>query len=304
VMMGDAEMVKYLQLVVGYCLTASMREQVFFFLYGIGSNGKSVFTEICRYLLAEYAHRAGQTLLCSLPGQAKDPKNDLAELPGIRLLFAPEVPERAQIHENVIKDITGGEQLRGEAKYKDGFVFPPQCKLLICGNHKPSVDGTDDGIWRRVRLIPFLAKFEGANRDKGLRKKLKSELPGILNWAIKGAQLWLENGLPVPTKVKEAVEDYRKSEDVLGEFIDSCLESSDRASVLKSDVFSRYLVWCSEVGMRYNLNAHMLGRILKNRGFSDRSLKNHRSNYWRGWTIKIIRKTDTDDEDVTNQLVQ
>jgi hypothetical protein len=94
-----------------------------------------------------------------------------------------------------LKDITAGDTLRGCRKYEHGFSFKSIAKLWLAGNHKPAIRGTDDGIWRRVRLIPFERQFGPGERDENLRSKLLAELTGILNWLVQGAMLWQKEGL-------------------------------------------------------------------------------------------------------------
>lgn len=289
VMKGDAELVEYLQLAVGYSLTASMREQLFFFLHGGGSNGKTVFIETLLALLGEYGAKASETLLTYSPETRRsDPKTELAELPSVRLLLAPEMKEKSHLNEGLVKDITGGDAVRGEAKYKAGFTFNPTCKLWFFGNHKPRIAGVDHGIWRRVRLIPFEATFDEETQDLNLPETLRAELPGILNWAIRGAQEWAKRGrLPMPDKVRLAIADYRTAEDTLGDFIRAHLREEHTRRVKKKDVFERYQKWAEASGNRHPMTAQSLNKALKSRVFYDAN----GSDYWHGWSL-VEEKTD------------
>jgi putative DNA primase/helicase len=284
IMLGDAELIDYLQRAIGYSFTGAMWEQVFFFLFGGGSNGKSVFLETIQSVAGEYRSKASSSLLTTgAHDHAKDPRNELAELPGVRFLTSPEVEGKCRLNEGVVKDITGGDTLRGEAKYKGGFNFRPTCKLWMFGNHKPAIDGTDRGIWRRVRLIPFAASFEGKAKDETLTETLRDELPGILNWVIAGAMTWSERGLrDVPAKVSHAVADYKESEDVLGLFLRACLRERSASSVKKRAVYERFQSWSSENGHRHPMTAIALTKALKARGWSD----SDGSDYWRGWELE------------------
>jgi putative DNA primase/helicase len=109
--------------------------------------------------------------------------------------LSAETEEGARLNEKLIKDITGGDTLRGRRLYQDAFSFKPSATLWIYGNHKPEIRGNDDGIWRRVRLIPFTRQFTGDQKDPDLLVKLIAELPGILNWVVEGYNLWKEEGL-------------------------------------------------------------------------------------------------------------
>jgi putative DNA primase/helicase len=280
----DPDLVRYLHKAVGYSFTGSMADQIFFFLFGGGSNGKSVFVETLQRLAGNYSMKASASLLLVEANvRASDPKNELAELPGVRFLSGPEVKQHSRLNEGVVKDITGGDSLRGEAKYERGFRFIPACKLWFFGNHKPAISGTDHGIWRRVRMIPFEARFEGKTRDSRLQETLHREMPGILNWIIAGAQLWRAEGLnDSPACVTLATADYRATEDVLGIFIHECLEEGTGFMIRKKVVFDSYQRWAVAQGLRTPMTAIQLTKQLKARGFHD----GEGSDYWRGWTLR------------------
>ena len=118
--------------------------------------------------------------------------------------------------------------MRGAFLYKDAVTFKPSSKLWIAGNHKPRIHGTDNGIWRRVRLIPFAQTFSPEERDPELSAKLQAEASGILNWLIAGCLLWQKEGLKPPPEIEAAVEDYRSEEDMLADFVDGCVSSMNR----------------------------------------------------------------------------
>ena len=178
VFQNDIDLIEYIQRCVGYSLTGDTSEQCFFMLHGHGANGKSVFTEILRALLGEYG--SAVEFKTFMAGEGSASGNDLAPLRGARLVVASESEQGKRLNEAVIKQITGGDPLRVRFLFKEFFVFTPQFKVWLVTNHKPVIMGTDRGIWRRVRLIPFHAKFEGNSADKELTKKHMAELPGIL----------------------------------------------------------------------------------------------------------------------------
>jgi len=279
IMAEDAELIQFFQRAIGYSLTGSMDEQVFFFCHGSGANGKSVAMDTLRTLLGSYASRASESLLESR-SQKKDPQVELAELPGRRALFASETAQGARLNERLLKDLTGGEFLRAEAKYQDGFHFAPECKIWISGNYPPMIGGTDNGIWRRVRLIPFTVTFPSEKQDRHLAEKLKAELPGILNWAIRGAVEWAAEGLGLPEAVRHAVDDYRADQDVLGEFLAETVEEAVGFNLLKQELFKAYQTWAEFSGMKHPLSAKQLSRQLKARGMNDLG-----GRYWRDWRL-------------------
>jgi len=215
------ELRNYLQALVGYSLTGDVSDQGFYFLYGKGANGKSVFLRMVSELMGDYAEQGRRNLLEE--AKNSDPKHDLAMLPGVRFLYCEETSAGGKLREETLKALTGGEKVVGEAKYEKPVTFQPVCKLWIAGNHRPAVEGTDLGIWRRVRLIPFATVIPDADRIPYMEfiDQLRPELPGILNWALDGLERWRPNMLP-PT-VKSAVEEYRADEDDLADFVADCL---------------------------------------------------------------------------------
>jgi len=289
VTLGDAELVEYIRRAIGYTLTGETKEQVFFFLWGSGANGKSVLSATLEALLGDYCHRASAEFFDKRHDRNKGP--ELAEVAGARLILASETQEGGRMDERLVKDITGGETLRGEAKFCAGFNFRPQGKIWMSGNHKPRITGTDNGIWRRVRLLPFEARFEGAKDNKNLGAELREEMPGILRWAVGGCQAWRAEGLGLPERVKTAVEEYRGDEDELGAFIaDRIKEALDVATCLKREVFAAYEDWAEAEGIRYPMTQKQLSRKLKERGWNE-----HQGKYWRA--VRIAEEGPEGEED-------
>ena len=126
--------------------------------------------------------------------------------------------------EVLIKQLTGGDKITARFLHQEFFEFSPTFKIFIATNHKPNIIGTDEGIWRRVKLIPFDWQVPEEKKDEDLINKLKSELSGILNWALEGYKNWKRDGLVVPDAVENATNEYRETEDLIGQFIsERCL---------------------------------------------------------------------------------
>jgi putative DNA primase/helicase len=270
------------QKAVGYSLTGEVSEQCFLFLHGTGKNGKSVFTEVIYRLFGEYGQRAPASLLtASING--REPTHEIARLRGARLVIGSETEEGAWLAESRVKDITGGDTLTGRLLYQEAFDFKPTVKLWMFGNHKPRIRGTDDGIWRRIRLIPFTVQIPEDRRDPQLTAKLTEELPGILRWALTGVRAWRETGLQPPTVITEASAEYRKEEDSLGDFIaDEIVQKSEERTAV-AEVFARYKTWAERVG-QLPMSQMKLGRRLGERGFVPRVSNSER--YWIGISLK------------------
>ncbi|QIF03632.1 phage/plasmid primase, P4 family [Roseimicrobium sp. ORNL1] len=265
----DPQVRHFMQVSAGYWLTGDTGAQCFWFLYGTGSNGKTTFLETLFHLCGGYGQKAGG-MLADKPTD-NNVLGELAGLTGARLLVGSEVSDGMRLNESLVKDITGGESIKARFLYKPFFVFRPSCKLVMFGNHRPTISGTDGGMWRRVRLVPFTTVVPAEQRNENLPKELLTELPGILNWCLRGLAAWHANGckLPMPDAVKNATEGYREDSDVLGEFIQETTEQTqdlDR-KVLLSDLYEKYKTWATDSGRRTQLNKQSLRKRLEDRGY-------------------------------------
>lgn len=183
IMGGNDALVDYLRRAAGYSLTGSTREQCLFILYGTGRNGKSTFIETLNAALGEYSRKAEMRAFLN-KGDNAGVNNDIAALRGARLVSAVEIGAERRLNEPLIKEITGGDTITARFLYEEFFQFKPEFKVFLAVNHKPVIKGTDEGIWRRVRLVPFDVTIAPDKVDKDLPDKLQAELPGILNWEI------------------------------------------------------------------------------------------------------------------------
>lgn len=247
-MCGDTQMVLYLQRIAGYLLTASTSEQCLFFLFGDGKNGKSTFTNTMMRVLGD--DLAGPMMRDSLFAGKQEHATREASLFRQRLAVTSEVSEGKRLDESFVKDITGSDAIKARRMREDPWSFMPTHKIVMFGNHKPIITGTDEGIWRRIRLIPWLAKITEEERDKDLQAKLDAELPGILAWAVNGCLEWQRIGLADPKAVTQATEDYRASSDALGEFFELLDFGPDVPlyRVSKAKLRAVYETWCEAEG--------------------------------------------------------
>lgn len=257
---GDAELIGFVRRLCGYCLTGDTREHVLPVLHGAGCNGKSTFIASLRRLLGEHAVAAAfETFMRQ---RNRGPRNDLARLHRARLVTAAESGEGRRLDEATVKEITGGDAIAARFLYGEHFEFVPQFKLLLVTNHRPKVDGDDDAIWRRIRLVPFEESFEG-REDRDLAGKLEAELPGILAWAVAGCLEWQRDGLGTAGAVTRATAEYRQDEDVLGAFLEERCELS--GEVATTELRAAYERFCEDLGEK-PLAANVLGRRLAKRG--------------------------------------
>lgn len=244
----DEALRKYIQRAVGYCLTGSMGEQIFFFCYGMGANGKSVFLAVLRALLGEYARMADFSAF--LVQRNEKVRNDLAALAGARVITAIESEEGGKLSMQVIKSWTGGDPITARFLFGEYFTFNPTGKLWLAANNKPAITERNRAAWRRPRLIPYTATIPEAERVGEYEKVLYPELPGILNWALEGLQDYLQNGLQTPKAVLDATAEYRKENDSLEQFVSECCEIGKLKACKNTDLYSTYLDFCGMSGLK------------------------------------------------------
>ena len=161
----------------------------------------------------------------------------------------------------MVKELTGGDPIRARRMREDYWQFLPTHKVILACNHKPVVRGTDNAIWRRLRMIPFTVTFSGAERDRQLPVKLRAELPGILAWAVGGCLDWQRDGLGEPTAVSEATTSYQTAENVLLSFINETCVTERGAMVRASDLVETYARWSGDKYMTARRLSRLLGEM-------------------------------------------
>jgi putative DNA primase/helicase len=226
---GDQKLIAYVRRLLGYSLTGSVQEHALFFCYGTGGNGKGVMLGTWHKILGDYSVVAPMSTFTA--SQNERHPTELAMLRGARLVTAQETEDGQRWAESKIKALTGGDSISARFMRQDFFTFEPVFKLLIAGNHKPSLRNVDEAIRRRFNLIPFTQTIPPAERDLRLAEKLKDEWPGYLAWAIEGCLEWQRIGLAPPAAVVEATEDYLTEEDAIGRFIAERCERNSQAEV-------------------------------------------------------------------------
>jgi putative DNA primase/helicase len=244
---GDEDLMCFVQKALGYSLTGSTQEQCIFVCYGTGSNGKSTLLRAVGDLLGDYATTTPVEALMQQRGSSIS--NDIARLRGIRFTTALEIEEGRRIAEPLLKALTGGDTVSARFLYSETFDFVPELKLWFGTNHKPRVQGTDHGIWRRMRLIPFDVQIADSDQDKHLSEKLTSERSGILNWLLEGCRFWREaDSLVQPEAVLRATAEYRLEMDIIGEFVSDCIQREDGAVTPTAEIYATYKLWAVHAG--------------------------------------------------------
>ena len=187
--------------------------------------------------------------------------------------------------------MTGDRTLTARFLFQEFFEFEPTFKVWLAANHKPAIRGTDDGIWRRIRLIPFTVTIPDEEKDRHLVAKLKEELPGILWWAISGCLDWKSAELGICAEVRAATQKYRTEMDVLATFInDCCINQGYNLTVPKTEMFSAYESWC-EKNSEDKLSKKLFGVKMAERGMDD--YKSGSVRFWKGIRLKTDQERDT-----------
>lgn len=280
IMDNKQDLISFLQRSIGYSLTGSTKEQCMFILHGNGANGKSTFLGAIRELMGQYTTHINSDSL-----MVKDKStinNDIARLQGARMVTCMESEGGKRLAESLIKSMTGGDPLTARYLHAEFFDFLPAFKLWMGTNHKPQIRGMDDGIWRRIRLIPFSVKFPPDKQDRDLPEKLKKELPGILNWCVTGCQEWLKNGLCVPKEVLVATDSYKNEMDTIARFIGDCCTTETKISTRSSDLYAAYVDWCKKVG-EYELSQSRFSVRMDEKGYQKE--KTRMGMYWKNLSV-------------------
>ena len=238
---GDLEMVEFMQRVLGYSLTGSVREQKLFFMHGAGSNGKNVMVDMLFKLGGRYAHNLPSEALMTSKHQTHSTM--FAALHGKRMAISSEIEESAHWAESKIKSLTGDATMTARFMRQDDFTFNITHKHIIAGNHKPRLKGDDGAMVRRMILIPFLQQFTGVRADTKLPDKLALEAPGILAWAIEGARKWANSGLAVPNTVAAASREYMAENDDMALWMLECCNVNPAATTRSSTLYTSFAQW-------------------------------------------------------------
>jgi putative DNA primase/helicase len=227
-----------------------------FFLYGVGSNGKSVYIETLTRLLGDYAVTIPARVLLKAQrvGDAERATPFLITLHGRRLATCSELSESMPIDESVLKDLNGGDLISGRENYGKSFQFRNTARMLVRCNHLPTVTGTDKAVWDRIRAVPFTTIIQDDEQNPDLAAEIAaSELPGVLVWAHAGLMRLAARGyrFDTPKAVLELTSKHRTDSDVLGSWLNECvvldpLMSGSPLRELQPEVTKDYTDWAHQ----------------------------------------------------------
>jgi len=276
IMDNSEEMADFLQLASGYGATGSVREQALFMCYGAGSNGKSTFCETLLELISDYSESVTHDFFAL--NKTDTHMTAIADMVGKRFVIGSEFTGN-RMNEPMVKRLTGGDTIKARRMRQDYFQFKPTHSFFILVNDRPNIVGTDEGIWRRLKLIPFTVHFSKEERDEDLKEKLVTEAEGILNWLVKGAVRWFENGIDYPAIVEGASDEYRTDMDAFGQFLSECTQRANGQKIASAKLLEYYHRWCDANGVMFKPDKRWLSKEMPQRGYEK---KRSAGSWWLG----------------------
>lgn len=257
----DQDMIHFIQKALGYSLTGSSKEQVMFILLGNGRNGKSLFVNTIAEILGDYStNMQAESLMVKRGGS--NINNDIARLQGARFVTSSEPNEGFVFDEGLIKQMTGDDKITARFLHQENFEFEAKFKIWLATNHRPIVRGTDDGIWRRLVVIPFDVQIPEHKVDKDLKYKLMREAPAILDWMLEGCLIWQRQGLAQPKRIKDSVQEYRQDMDITDAFLEDMCEVGEGYEIAASEFYQAYKNWAS-TNNEYDVGNVEFGKRMK-----------------------------------------
>lgn len=246
---GDTELIEYVQKVIGLAAIGKVYEEFIIIAYGDGANGKSTFWNTVARVLGTYAGKISSDILTM--GNKVNAQPEMAELKGKRLIIASEMQEGVRLNTAMVKQLCSTDEIQACKKYKDPFHFVPSHQVVLYTNHLPKVGANDDGIWRRLKVIPFNAKIKGNSDIKNYADYLyEKAAPAIMKWIIEGAEKVSKSDHKVddPKCVKDAVASYREDNDWLGHFLADCCDIGDGLTEKSGEFYQQYRAYCIQSG--------------------------------------------------------
>jgi len=288
---GDAELIAYIQRAIGYSCCGDESEQVFFFCYGGGFNGKSTLLNAIGRVMGNYSYQVPPTAFMVDKQKGGGPDEAIAGLKGKRFVIATELEDGQRLASSLIKRMTGGEELWCEKKFEHGHSFKPTHKLWLSGNHEPVITDTTNSIWNRLKKIPFTVEIPEGERKKGYSEYLAKEHgPAILAWIVAGCVAWYKNDdLGEPDAVKQAVAAYRDLQDILHEFLNESCVMQRGVSMPQKDLYADYKRWCTGNDVDHPLGKLNFRTRILEKGMLN-AFGNRNAAIWRG--IRLLTEQE------------
>jgi len=304
---GNDSLIEYVKKAVGYSIGNDIREHCFFVLYGNGRNGKSTFVKRINYILGDYASNSQSSLLTEKKMSSSNAaSSDVARLRGSRFVTVSESSRGNSFDEEQIKALTGGEKISARFMYKEPFDFDPTFKIWFSTNHRPDISGTDDGIWSRVKEIPFNRFFGPNEADRYLDEKLEAEHEGIFAWMVEGYRNWQKNGLGTEQTVTSSTETHKDDSDVLGTFFEEMCDIPSpfdtTLSVGVTEIVIAFRNWQKMTRCRSFGRNEIGSYITKKFGINKIKSNQHdnRGWFWHGMSLKVLVASFGRNQDFTS----
>ena len=288
----DPELIDYVQLICGLAAIGKVYVEALIIAYGGGRNGKSTFWNVISRVLGLYSGNISADTLTV--GCKRNIKPEMAEVKGKRLLIAAEMQEGARLNDSTVKQLCSTDEIFAEKKYKDPFSFVPCHTLVLYTNHLPRVGASDDGIWRRLIVIPFNAQISASNDIKNYGEYLyNNAAESILAWVIEGAKkvIELNYSIPTPACVLNAIDKYRSQNDWFSHFLEDKCEVDPAFRESSSLLYQVYRSYCAETN-EYVRNTTDFYYALEKAGFERFKWNNKR--YFKGLRIRTENSAEED----------
>lgn len=246
---GDADLIRYVQEIVGLAAIGKVYIEALVIAYGEGRNGKSTFWNTIARVLGTYSGNMSADTLTV--GCKRNVKPELAEAKGKRMIIAAELEEGMRLNTSNVKQLCSTDEIYAEKKYKAPFSYVPTHTLVLYTNHLPRVGAIDQGTWRRLIVIPFNAKIEGKADIKNYSDFLFKTAGGaVLSWIIEGAKRVIASDYKIvqPRVVQDAILKYKENNDWLAHFLDDCCEIDPSYEAKSGEVYNTYRSYCNQMG--------------------------------------------------------
>lgn len=283
---SDGATIESVQRLLGCTLLGLAAEEILIICYGYGSNGKSVFSNVVHKIMGGYSITAPSSLLTVRRQEDAGPRNDLASLAGSRYVSINELQAGDRLDEQVVKMLAGREPISARFLHQEFFEFIPSFTPWLRTNHKPIIQGVEDGIWRRLVLIRFGVHFSENEKDPTLEQKLLEERNGILTWMIEGARLYLRDGICTSPSMRQELNTYRSDSDLLGEFLREKTIDSNTEKVAQTNFYSCYKHWSLDCGLKPMAKKSFTLRLAE-RGYKESKSGSNRFYVGLKWIDKI-----------------
>jgi len=286
----NANVRRYVQRQLGKAMAGAVLQERLDIWWGTGANGKTTLARVMLGLFGDYARRAAPSLL--IASRYERHPTEIADLAGSRLVFSVEVDQGKRLAEALVKDLTGGDRKKARFMRQDFFEFEQTFDIVLIVNHKPVITGTDPGVWRRIRLVPFevqIPQKEQRAQDELIAELLK-EGAAILNWLIEGLRDYHDDPKWMAEEVSAATDAYRDEMDHIGKFIADHCEVKPRATVEVGKLYIAYQAWCAQQG-EDPLRKNQFGSTMRERGYAQKQLGQNRQRAWVG--LRLIRDVES-----------